>query len=183
MNNSEGNVDEVNLLVKAQSLHSLKAHIQKLVPKDHQGHLPERKDRGSCSRRLQKRSIRGPQGDEPRRAQHQIEKMLQMWELINPRSGVVFTGQSGCGKTTLWTLLQRVCEKLNIKVEIEVMKPKSLPRQRLLGRVDYDAREWFYGVLTRAASRAVASSYGIWIVSAGDIDPEWIESLNSVIER
>ena len=81
-----------------------------------------------------------------------------MWESINQRTGVVLTGPSGCDKTTLWTLLQSVLDKLKIKVDIEVMNLKSMPRQRLLGRVDYDTREWFNGVLTRAVRRAVAST-------------------------
>jgi dynein heavy chain 2 len=62
------------------------------------------------------------------------------------------------------------------------MNPKSIPRQRLLGRVDYDTREWFDGVLTRASRAAVASTNRTWIVCDGTIDPEWIESLNSVLD-
>ncbi|OHT02067.1 Dynein heavy chain family protein [Tritrichomonas foetus] len=113
---------------------------------------------------------------------HQIEKMLQMWEAVNQRMGVCVVGPSGCGKTTLWTLLQKSLLKVGIKIDIEVMNPKSMPRQRLLGRVDYDTREWFDGVLTRAARRAVANTNRTWIVCDGDIDPEWIESLNSVLD-
>ncbi|KAK8882498.1 Cytoplasmic dynein 2 heavy chain 1 [Tritrichomonas musculus] len=113
---------------------------------------------------------------------HQVEKLLQMWGAINQRMGVCVVGPSGCGKTTLWTLLQKSLAKIGVKIEIEVMNPKSMPRQRLLGRVDYDTREWFDGVLTRAARRAVANTDRTWIVCDGDIDPEWIESLNSVLD-
>lgn len=113
---------------------------------------------------------------------HQIEKMLQMWEAVNQRMGVCVVGPSGCGKTTLWTLLQKSLAKIGVKIDYEVMNPKSMPRQRLLGRVDYDTREWFDGVLTRAARRAVANTNRTWIICDGDIDPEWIESLNSVLD-
>lgn len=88
---------------------------------------------------------------------HQVEKMLQMWESVNRRMGVCVVGPSGCDKTTLWTLLQSSLAKIGTKIDIEVMNPKSMPRQRLLGRVDYDTREWFAGVFTRATRRAVAS--------------------------
>ena len=52
------------------------------------------------------------------------------------------------------------------------------------GHVDADTREWTDGVLT-AAARAVAKEpleQRSWIVCDGDVDPEWIESLNSVLD-
>jgi len=64
------------------------------------------------------------------------------------------------------------------------MNPKSMPRERLLGRMDLDTREWFDGVLTDAARKVVRESPEVscWIVCDGDVDPEWIESLNSVLD-
>lgn len=50
--------------------------------------------------------------------------------------------------------------------------------------MDADTREWTDGVLT-AAARAVAKERldkQSWIVCDGDVDPEWIESLNSVLD-
>ena len=52
------------------------------------------------------------------------------------------------------------------------------------GHMDVDTREWTDGVLTGAA-RAVAKQpldQRSWIVCDGDVDPEWIESLNSVLD-
>ena len=54
----------------------------------------------------------------------------------------------------------------------------------LLGHIDADTREWTDGVLT-AAARAVAKEpleRRSWVVCDGDVDPEWIESLNSVLD-
>lgn len=50
--------------------------------------------------------------------------------------------------------------------------------------MDVDTREWTDGVLT-AAARAVTKQplhKRSWIVCDGDVDPEWIESLNSVLD-
>lgn len=50
--------------------------------------------------------------------------------------------------------------------------------------MDVDTREWTDGVLT-AAARAVAKQpldKRSWIICDGDVDPEWIESLNSVLD-
>lgn len=59
-----------------------------------------------------------------------------------------------------------------------------MPRQQLLGEMDLDTREWSDGVLTDAARQVVKepSEVRSWIVCDGDVDPEWIESLNSVLD-
>ena len=46
-------------------------------------------------------------------------------------------------------------------------------------------REWTNGVLTVAALEAVdePNEVNTWIVCDGDIDPEWVESLNSVLGK
>ena len=64
------------------------------------------------------------------------------------------------------------------------MNPKSMPRERLLGHMDLDTREWSDGVLTDAARKVVRepSDVSCWIICDGDVDPEWIESLNSVLD-
>ena len=50
--------------------------------------------------------------------------------------------------------------------------------------MDLDTREWHDGVLTVAARGVVAEPLTTtsWIVCDGDVDPEWIESLNSVLD-
>ena len=64
------------------------------------------------------------------------------------------------------------------------MNPKSMHRERLLGHMDIDTREWADGVLTDAARKVVKepSEVSCWIICDGDVDPEWIESLNSVLD-
>ena len=55
---------------------------------------------------------------------------------------------------------------------------------QLLGHIDMDTREWSDGVLTNAARQVVREPLNVhsWIICDGDIDPEWIESLNSVLD-
>lgn len=46
-----------------------------------------------------------------------------------------------------------------------------------------DTREWSDGMLIAAAREIVKdSSVSAWIICDGDIDPEWIEALNSVLD-
>lgn len=49
--------------------------------------------------------------------------------------------------------------------------------------MDMDSREWSDGVITMAARQVIKdTSVHTWIVCDGDIDPEWIEALNSVLD-
>eukprot|EP00056_Hartaetosiga_gracilis_P017754 m.8317 g.8317 ORF g.8317 m.8317 type:complete len:4146 (-) comp6080_c0_seq1:66-12503(-) len=120
--------------------------------------------------------------------QSQTQKMFELYEQLQQRMGVVIVGPSGSGKSVIWKVLQRALSKLGQQkkhpIKQYVMNPKSMPRQRLLGHIDVDTREWSDGVLTAAARQVVREPLDqhSWIVCDGDIDPEWIESLNSVLD-
>ena len=114
----------------------------------------------------------------------QIRKALELHEQLQQRIGVVVVGPSGSGKTTLWKTLCQALQKMNWKVKKYTMNPKAMPRHQLLGHIDHDTREWSDGVLTAAARQVVKEPSDVfsWIICDGDIDPEWIESLNSVLD-
>eukprot|EP00438_Fugacium_kawagutii_P026834 Skav224731 [mRNA] locus=scaffold699:573890:588190:- [translate_table: standard] len=114
----------------------------------------------------------------------QIYKMLQFHEACQQRMGVGIVGPSGCGKSTIWKVLEAAYKKQGKRYVLHVMNPKSMHRVRLLGHMDHDTREWFDGVLTASARKVIKepSTTHNWIVCDGDIDPEWVESLNSVLD-
>ncbi|KDO32540.1 hypothetical protein SPRG_03015 [Saprolegnia parasitica CBS 223.65] len=114
----------------------------------------------------------------------QIRKMLQLKESLDQRMGCVVVGPSGSGKSTVWQVLQQAMIQCGQLVKTHIMNPKSMPRERLLGHMDLDTREWHDGVLTDAARKVVKEPEHVrsWIVCDGDVDPEWIESLNSVLD-
>eukprot|EP00796_Vickermania_ingenoplastis_P004422 gene4422-3221_t len=114
----------------------------------------------------------------------QIQKILQLYEALRQRMGVVLVGPSGSGKSTLLRILRNALVRIGTTVPLYVMNPKALPRDQLLGRMDPDTREWFDGVLTVAARQVVKETGNVrsWVYCDGDIDPEWVESLNSVLD-
>jgi dynein heavy chain 2, cytosolic len=112
----------------------------------------------------------------------QIAKVLQFYEATQQRMGVVLVGPSGCGKTTIWKVLKRALDKLGQGPRTFLMNPKAMPRTQLLGYMNNDTREFSEGVLTVSAREVVKSSGSSWIILDGDIDPEWVESLNSVLD-
>ncbi|XP_075274100.1 cytoplasmic dynein 2 heavy chain 1 isoform X3 [Opisthocomus hoazin] len=114
----------------------------------------------------------------------QIKKALELYEQLRQRMGVVIVGPSGGGKSTLWRMLKTALGKTGKVVKQYTMNPKAMPRHQLLGHIDMDTREWSDGVLTNSARQVVREPRDItsWIICDGDIDPEWIESLNSVLD-
>lgn len=114
----------------------------------------------------------------------QIKKILQLNEALQQRMGVVVVGPSGCGKTVMLNVLHLALKKLGQSVVRHVMNPKALEREKLLGHMDHDTREWFDGVLTASARQVMKESHDThsWVICDGDIDPEWVESLNSVLD-
>ncbi|KAJ8280434.1 hypothetical protein GJAV_G00054510 [Gymnothorax javanicus] len=114
----------------------------------------------------------------------QIKKALELYEQLRQRMGVVIVGPSGAGKSTLWRMLRAALGQLGRTVKQYTMNPKAMPRQQLLGHIDMDTREWSDGVLTNSARQVVREPQEVssWIICDGDIDPEWIESLNSVLD-
>lgn len=71
---------------------------------------------------------------------------------------------------SMWIIYRRCGQP----VVTHVMNPKSMHRERLLGHMDVDTREWADGVLTDAARKVVRepSEVRCWIICDGDVDPE-----------
>ncbi|XP_044933442.1 cytoplasmic dynein 2 heavy chain 1 isoform X4 [Mustela putorius furo] len=115
---------------------------------------------------------------------NQIKKALELYEQLCQRMGVVIVGPSGAGKSTLWRMLRAALCRVGRAVKQYTMNPKAMPRHQLLGHIDMDTREWSDGVLTNSARQVVREPPDVssWIICDGDIDPEWIESLNSVLD-
>lgn len=114
----------------------------------------------------------------------QLDKIWQLHLACEQRIGIIIVGPSGSGKSTLWEVLEKAYEKLGKKPITYKMNPKAMPRQQLLGSMNLDTREWSDGVLTAAARKVVKEplEQRSWIICDGDVDPEWIESLNSVLD-
>lgn len=114
----------------------------------------------------------------------QFKKVLQFFEACRQRMGVVLVGPSGCGKTAIWKLLKHTYSKLNQQVVVHIINPKSMPRSLLLGQMNHDTGEYTYGVLTKCAREVEKEPNDVkcWIICDGDVDPEWIEALNSVLD-
>ena len=113
----------------------------------------------------------------------QINRVFQLDACIKQRMGVGIIGPPSSGKSTIWKALANILNKDGQNVKLHVLNPKSVARHVLLGRMDIDSREWHDGILTHI-SRIVVTEDSLhhFIIVDGDIDPEWIEALNSVLD-
>ncbi|KAK6637824.1 hypothetical protein RUM44_008246 [Polyplax serrata] len=114
----------------------------------------------------------------------QIKKCIELYEQMQQRMGVALVGPSGTGKTTIIKLLRTALQKLGRVVKHCVLNPKSMERTQFFGQVDVDTRQWNEGVLTATALKLNSENPGVlsWLICDGDIDPDWVEALNSVLD-
>lgn len=114
----------------------------------------------------------------------QVQKCISLYEQLQKRMGVVVLGAPMTGKSTIILILVHTLQKMNKTIKTHFLAPKALPRELLLGRMDADTNQWHDGVLTATAFQVSEepSEVSSWIICDGDVDPDWIEALNSVLD-
>lgn len=117
-----------------------------------------------------------------------VEKALQLYQVMQLRHGVMLVGPSGTGKSAAWRVLLEALELFDGKKgEAHVIDPKALSKEHLYGVLDNTTLEWTDGVFTHILRQVLNSVRGEsekrhWIIFDGDVDPEWAENLNSVLD-
>lgn len=117
-----------------------------------------------------------------------MDKCLQLYQIQEMHHGVIMVGPSGTGKSSVWkTLLTAMDAVDNQKSESYVIDPKSLSKDDLYGLLDSTTLEWTDGVFTHILRKIIDNQRGEankrhWIIFDGDVDPEWAENLNSVLD-
>ncbi|XP_034234645.1 dynein beta chain, ciliary [Thrips palmi] len=113
-----------------------------------------------------------------------ILKVVQMEELLEVRHSVFVVGNAGAGKTEVWKTLYRTYINMKRKPVFNDLNPKAVTNDELFGIINPATREWkdgLFSVIMREQANLVGD-HPKWIVLDGDIDPMWIESLNTVMD-
>jgi len=68
-----------------------------------------------------------------------------------------------------------------------VVDPKAINKDELYGKLDNTTMEWTDGIFTGILRKITENVRGEinkrhWIIFDGDVDPEWAENLNSVLD-
>lgn len=110
--------------------------------------------------------------------------MVQLKELLGVRHCVFVMGTPGCGKSSTWKTLQKAQTKNGEKTTVEDLDPKVQKTDQLYGIVHPQTREWIDGLMSNKM-RDLSSrpdTLPKWIILDGDLDANWIESMNSVMD-
>ncbi|XP_068180103.1 dynein axonemal heavy chain 11 [Antennarius striatus] len=113
-----------------------------------------------------------------------ILKVVQLEELMVVRHSVFVLGNAGTGKSQIVKVLYKTYVNLRKKPVWNDLNPKAVDRDELFGFIHPATREWKDGLFSSLMrEQANISHIGPkWIVLDGDIDPMWIESLNTVMD-
>jgi dynein heavy chain, axonemal len=117
-----------------------------------------------------------------------VIKIVQLAEILEVRHCCFVIGPPGCGKTAVWkSLIKTYCNN-GEESEYDTLNPKAISSDELFGAYNR-SKEWKNGVLSVIMKNQVknedkykSSQAYKWSVLDGDIDPEWIESLNTVMD-
>eukprot|EP00961_Rhodomonas_salina_P210442 2841340-Rhodomonas_salina.1 len=113
-----------------------------------------------------------------------VLKVSQLREIANVRWSVFVLGPAGCGKSEMIKTLAKAQNLFGERATIASLNPKSVTRNELYGYIHPATREWKDGLLSQifrdlANTTTFKSEY---LVLDGDIDAEWIESMNTVMD-
>jgi dynein heavy chain, axonemal len=113
-------------------------------------------------------------------------KVMQLDELLDIRHCVFIMGPPGSGKSTCWKMLQAARNHQNPEKKVKTVdiNPKVMPTEDLYGHISMATREWKDGLLSsvmRDLGR-IPNENPKWMILDGDLDANWIESMNSVMD-
>ncbi|OQR95645.1 dynein heavy chain, partial [Thraustotheca clavata] len=111
-------------------------------------------------------------------------KVVQLDELLTLRHCVFIIGAAGSGKSECITTLQHSGNLRGTKVKMVDLNPKVVSTEELYGYMHVQTREWRDGLLSKVM-RDLANDdteSWKWLVLDGDLDANWIESMNSVMD-
>jgi len=112
-------------------------------------------------------------------------KIVQLAELLEIRHSVFVMGNPAAGKSTTWKMLAKANGILGSKTTCCDINPKIVNTNNLYGYTNLTTKEWKNGLMShwmQVFSEEMTDGNPKWIVLDGDLDANWIESMNSVMD-
>ena len=122
-----------------------------------------------------------------------ITKVIQLYEMIVVRHGLMLVGPTGGGKSSCLHVLEATLGELKNrqaegfayeKIIIYQLNPKSITMGQMYGEFDPNTREWHDGIMSTMYRKAASSPSADrkWIMFDGPVDAIWIENMNTVLD-
>jgi len=119
-----------------------------------------------------------------------VQKVIQLYDTIQVRHGLMIVGPSGGGKTKNWNILRKSISDLDdgtkfFPTETTVINPKSIRKEQLYCELDKNTMEWSNGIIPLTIIKINTDTTGkikYWIILDGPVDTLWIEDMNSVLD-
>ncbi|XP_068120654.1 dynein axonemal heavy chain 9 isoform X2 [Hyperolius riggenbachi] len=113
-----------------------------------------------------------------------VLKVVQLEELLAVRHSVFIVGNAGTGKSQVLKSLNKTYQIMKRRPVWTDLNPKAVTNDELFGIINPSTREWKDGLFSSIMRELANITHDgpKWIVLDGDIDPMWIESLNTVMD-
>uniref|UniRef100_A0ABM5FM48 Dynein axonemal heavy chain 9 isoform X2 n=1 Tax=Pogona vitticeps TaxID=103695 RepID=A0ABM5FM48_9SAUR len=113
-----------------------------------------------------------------------VLKVVQLEELLAVRHSVFVVGNAGTGKSQVLKSLNKTYHIMKRRPVWTDLNPKAVTNDELFGIINPATREWKDGLFSSIMRDLANITHDgpKWIVLDGDIDPMWIESLNTVMD-
>uniref|UniRef100_H0Z5T6 Dynein axonemal heavy chain 17 n=1 Tax=Taeniopygia guttata TaxID=59729 RepID=H0Z5T6_TAEGU len=113
-----------------------------------------------------------------------VLKVVQLEELLSVRHSVFVVGAAGTGKSQVLRSLHKTYQRMKRRAVWTDLNPKAVTNDELFGIINPATREWRDGLFSSIMRELANISHDgpKWMVLDGDIDPMWIESLNTVMD-
>uniref|UniRef100_A0A667HTJ9 Dynein axonemal heavy chain 9 n=1 Tax=Lynx canadensis TaxID=61383 RepID=A0A667HTJ9_LYNCA len=113
-----------------------------------------------------------------------VLKVAQLEELLAVRHSVFVVGNAGAGKSQVLKSLHKTHQIMKRRPVWVDLNPKAVTNDELFGIINPATREWKDGLFSSIMRELANITHDgpKWILLDGDIDPMWIESLNTVMD-